>query len=310
MTVDVVVVVLGAVAGFVLSRWLRTVGTPRPARADGPVGRSRSTAPVAGVRAASASSLARDVGGALGRRRGLTPPELQRACFSEMVRHVQVTRDGRTVAPSRYTIRLHPDDLDIVEEGRRWFTGGLERAMIDAAKAQGWRLDGPLQVAYEPDPSRRPGVPTALAVAPGDQRSGPVAAPNAAGPPTAGLVAVRSDSGARVPLVGPEVTIGRSRDRDISIDDSRISRAHAHLEARARGWVVIDDGSANGTTVDGRPLNPHEPAPIRAGSVVAVGPFELRITGRERAAEPGTRALDDSDRNRISREYLPSEPNR
>lgn len=288
---QIVVVLVGAVVGFVASRALR--------RPQG---------------AAQAASVARSVSAGFGGRKGLTPPELQRACFSEMVRHVQVNRQGRTHAPARYVLHLHPDDLAIVDDGRRWFTNGLIDALRQAASQHGWALAGRVDIDYVADPARRPGVPSALAVAPDEPRTAAPSAPPPApapAPATApqgrrSLVLVRSDTGERIALRGEAVTVGRSRDRDITIDDNRISRAHARFEARSRGWVIVDEGSANGTTLRGRALEAHQAAELRPGDVVQLGPVELKVTaGARPSAEPGTRALDDGDRNRISREFLP-----
>lgn len=138
------VVVVGALIGFVGSRTLR-----RPQSA------------------AQAASVARTVGGTMGRRKGLTAPELQRAaCFSEMVRHVRVDAQGRSVAPARYLLQVHPDDLAVVNDAHDWFVSGLSEALTVASRDNGWVLDGAIDLKFEADPSRRPGVPNALAVEP------------------------------------------------------------------------------------------------------------------------------------------------
>lgn len=284
----VLVLLLGAVVGFVGSRKLR-----RPDRA------------------AAAASVARSVGATVGRRKALTAPELQRACFSEMVRHVQVDRQGRTHAPARYVLHLHPDDLAVVDEARRWFHDGLVDALRQAAADNGWELDRTVSIDIQADPSRHPGAPAATAVPPDQPRSAAPAAAPPAGPRTGEasgrvLVLVRGDTGERIPLVGDVVTVGRSRDRTITIDDNRVSRAHARIEPGQGGWVVVDEGSSNGTRVGGEELAPNRPRTLRAGDVVGVGPVDLRITtGSGPGRQPGTRALDDGDRTRISGEVLP-----
>jgi len=269
------VFVTAALAGFVLSRAAR-----RPAAA------------------ARAGSVVRNVSAGLGGRRGLTPPELQRACFSEMMRHVQVGRSGRGSVPSRFVLHLHPDDVAIVDANRRWFLGGLTTALAEAAADHGGSLDGDASVSVQADPSRRPGVPTASVAEPTRRirrGSGPE--------PATRLAVLRSDTGEEVPLTGRSVTIGRSRDRDIAVDDPRVSRAHARFEPRGGGWVVVDERSANGTRVDGREVEPRAATPVAHGTVVSVGPVDLRV--RATAEGAGTRALADSDRHRISREFLP-----
>lgn len=285
---NVLVLLVGALVGFVGSRRLR-----RPDRA------------------AQAASVARSVGGSLGTRRGLSAPELQRACFSEMVRHVRVTRQGRTHAPSAYLLTLHPDDLAVVDEARRWFTEGLGEALVQAARDNGWTLDGAVEIDFAADPARHRGVPAALVTSPDpDPTPPPPPAPPPAAPaprtsaPGRAFVVIRTDTGERIPLADP-LTIGRSRDRAVTIDDTRVSRAHARIERLRGGWAVVDEGSANGTTVDGTAVVPNRPHALRPGSVIGVGPVELRVVAVAVGGQPGTRALDDQERTRISGEVLP-----
>jgi hypothetical protein len=47
-------------------------------------------------------------------------------------------------------------------------------------------------------------------------------------------------------------TIGRSRDCDVVLDDSGISRHHAEIRPSDSGWTVADLGSTNGVLVNGR----------------------------------------------------------
>ena len=238
--------------------------------------------------------------GSLGRRRGLTPPELQRACFSEMVRHVQVTRQGRTHAPSHYTMHLHADDLALVEESRRWFVEGLADALRRAARDNGWTLDGRVAIDFVADPGRRPGVPMARAVPPAGMAA-------EVPPASRSVVIVRSDTGQRHRVDNATLTIGRSKDRDITIDDTRVSRAHAHVEARDGSVFVVDEGSSNGTTVGSRRVTANERHPVKPGDVITVGPVSLQVeAGTTR--DTGTRALDDGDRRRISHDVLPPRP--
>lgn len=293
MIANLAVMALGAVGGFVASRQFGRVD-----------------------RVAHVASVGRSVDGSVSRRRSLTPPELQRACFSEMTRHVQVTRHGRIHAPSRYVLHMHPDDLAIVDESRRWFIGGLVTALRQAAADNGWHLDGDVQIEVEASPDRRPGVPAALAIHGSQAERQPSADPP---PPTtraAGvqggrtLLIVRSDTEERYPLVAGPVTIGRARDRDITIDDNRVSRSHARIEPRNGGWTIVDQGSANGTRLRGHDIPPQQPRPLRAGDLIGIGPIELRVItgsspGRGAPGPSGTRALGDSDRNRISGEVLP-----
>ena len=45
--------------------------------------------------------------------------------------------------------------------------------------------------------------------------------------------------------------VGRDEDADIRVDEPLVSRAHARIEARGEGYVVLDLGSTNLTRVNG-----------------------------------------------------------
>ena len=77
------------------------------------------------------------------------------------------------------------------------------------------------------------------------------------------------------------VTIGRTADRGVVIDDKRVSRNHAEVMRGRNGWSITDRGSSNGTSLNGRLLTPNAPAPISPGDTIGVGPVELVV---ERAA--------------------------
>jgi hypothetical protein len=74
------------------------------------------------------------------------------------------------------------------------------------------------------------------------------------------------------------VSIGRTEQCDITIPDSRISKLHAYLEADSTGsYVLVDNGSRNGTKVNGRPLTPNTRVPIAVGAVLEFGTFSFNF---------------------------------
>ena len=49
-------------------------------------------------------------------------------------------------------------------------------------------------------------------------------------------------------VVGPAgVTLGRSRQCDVVLDDPNVSRQHAEIRPRGGSWVLTDLGSTNGS---------------------------------------------------------------
>lgn len=59
---------------------------------------------------------------------------------------------------------------------------------------------------------------------------------------------------AKMPLADTPITIGRSKDRVIHLDSRAVSRAHGRIELRGDAVFYVDEGSANGSWVDGRPV--------------------------------------------------------
>ncbi len=58
--------------------------------------------------------------------------------------------------------------------------------------------------------------------------------------------------GARYPLQGDDLTLGRGTDNDLVLPDIAVSRKHFRLVATATGWHFRDLGSGNGTRLNGR----------------------------------------------------------
>ena len=54
-------------------------------------------------------------------------------------------------------------------------------------------------------------------------------------------------------VVGPTgVTLGRSRQCDVVLNDPNVSRQHAEIRPRGGSWVLTDLGSTNGSCLNGR----------------------------------------------------------
>ena len=157
-------------------------------------------------------------------------------------------------------------------------------------------------------PRRRPSVATAV-VEP--VREAPTRV--VSGPPAQMLH--RLDTDERIALTTKSVTIGRSVDRDVVVDDNRVSRRHAVVAPHGSGWIVTDERSSNGTRLNGSALTANRPATLRAGDSIEVGPvtFRFDIDDRiprraDRASGPAgpddaTGVLDDATRQRISGEF-------
>ncbi len=101
----------------------------------------------------------------------------------------------------------------------------------------------------------------------------------AARPALAYLIVQRSHAtgprvGERLPLRAMS-TIGRDAGNDVVINDDAASARHAVIELAEGSWWVEDQGSTNGTVLNGARLSRRER--IRDGDIVDVGRVGLRF---------------------------------
>jgi pSer/pThr/pTyr-binding forkhead associated (FHA) protein len=80
--------------------------------------------------------------------------------------------------------------------------------------------------------------------------------------------------GKRNLLAGERMTIGRSRECEIVVDDPNVSRQHAELRKTIEGWMVVDLGSTNGVKVNGRRVREEV---LRPGDKITLGLVELEF---------------------------------
>ncbi len=77
-------------------------------------------------------------------------------------------------------------------------------------------------------------------------------------------------------VVGPAgVTVGRSRQSDVVLNDPNISRQHAEIRPRGGSWVLTDLGSTNGSRINGQPVERSEV--IRPGDEIELGSTILKF---------------------------------
>ena len=74
----------------------------------------------------------------------------------------------------------------------------------------------------------------------------------------------------------PEVTIGRSAECAVTIEDVLLSRRHAVIRQRGRAFEVADTDSRNGTRLNGERIGT-TPVLLQSGDRVRVGGTELVV---------------------------------
>ena len=95
-----------------------------------------------------------------------------------------------------------------------------------------------------------------------------------------GALVIRSGGG-RVgqsfPMTGEKMTIGRSPETDVFLDDVTVSREHATVVRRGGDWYLDDSGSLNGTYVNRQRVDSHR---LADGDELQIGKFKLTFFAR------------------------------
>lgn len=91
----------------------------------------------------------------------------------------------------------------------------------------------------------------------------------------AALLVVGGDlNGTLFDLTTPEVSIGRSADNTIPLDFQGISRYHFKLVATATGYMLVDNGSKNGTYLNNKKTE--APTELKKGDIIKIGSMALK----------------------------------
>ena len=77
------------------------------------------------------------------------------------------------------------------------------------------------------------------------------------------------------------LSIGRSRESDIFLEDLAVSRLHASIISLGNNnYALRDEGSANGTKVNGQQVNKYQPYPLQEGDKIQLGQTVLVFAKR------------------------------
>ncbi|MDA7629556.1 FHA domain-containing protein [Akkermansiaceae bacterium] len=98
-----------------------------------------------------------------------------------------------------------------------------------------------------------------------------------------------------------KVTIGRSADNDIVIDDTSVSSTHCTMDRVDGGYVLRDKNSTNGISLD---TDGMEVIDLRNGDDVKVGDVQFEYT----LSDDELDSLDDEDFKALEKKKLPKGP--
>ncbi|HEY6880609.1 MAG TPA: FHA domain-containing protein, partial [Polyangiales bacterium] len=83
-----------------------------------------------------------------------------------------------------------------------------------------------------------------------------------------------AEIGRRISLGDRDVVIGRASTNDLQIDAESVSRTHATITRSARGYVLRDQGSTNGTFVNDQPIRERM---LKDGDQIRIGRAMLKF---------------------------------
>ncbi|MGA9276711.1 FhaA domain-containing protein [Ilumatobacter sp.] len=207
--------------------------------------------------------LERMVEGVFRRSRGsIRPIELGRRLVREMDDNRTVDVKGRRMVPNDFTVLLNPNDNAGFADIETALVTELAEAAREYAREEAYHFIGPVNVALTVDERLKPGrfsVVSQLKQGRGGVGAGSIVLP----------------SGQRVSLGEHTTTIGRLPESTITIDDGNVSRQHARIAPGARGYVVTDLGSTNGTLVNGSRIAGQQQ--LADGDIISFGSTHLRF---------------------------------
>ncbi len=234
-------------------------------------------------------------------RMHVQPVEIARKLAKEMDEHKSISV-SRVYVPNEYVVYLSPDDRAslppedalvteladyLSEHARREGYAllstprvsleddedlgvaefGIATRMVQPRRsAQAQEANGPEVVAAE-----EPGATKIFKPAPQTAAVSPDEAERLGLAHTAATVVV---NGERHELGKHQITLGRSRDCDIRIEDPNVSRRHAEIRRENGAWWIVGLGSTNGIEVNGKRVDRAELTP---DDRVVIGKTDLRF---------------------------------
>lgn len=79
-------------------------------------------------------------------------------------------------------------------------------------------------------------------------------------------------------LDAPRVLLGRGEGCDVRLPDPSVSHRHASIRQRGSDYVMVDEGSTNGTRIGPVALTPHAVHTLRPREIVRVGKMWLELS--------------------------------
>jgi hypothetical protein len=226
-------------------------------------------------------------------RSEVRPVEIARKLAREMEEHRTLSL-SRTYVPNEYRVYLSPRDRDRFTDYEDALISELTGYLLEHARRERLVLASRPVVEFETDDRLglgEFGIQTRVVNPEPDEEAPPPEESSGRTMiySTAGRVAEPLEERARARqqtalllmggkrlVVGPQgVTMGRSRQCDVTVDDPNVSRNHAEVRPRGGSWVLNDMGSTNGSRLNGQRVEGSEV--LKPGDEIELGTTVLRF---------------------------------
>lgn len=182
-------------------------------------------------------------------RGGVEPVEVAKALQRE-AEDKKAIGATRTLVPNEFVVELGRTDHAKLKPYEAPLGAELAAMVREHAVERRWSFVGPVRVTLEEHGDLDTGMfRVRSAVVEGEPDPIPTIA-------TKGQPRLRMLTGAgapnEIPLTTDALTIGRASTSDVRLDDTGVSRRHAEVRREGDDVVLVDLGSTNGTSVNGR----------------------------------------------------------
>lgn len=222
--------------------------------------------------------------------RRLEPVKVARR-LSRVMEDNQTISAGKIFVPNVYRVGLHPETFRAFVSFKEALEEELASYLVDEAEHQEFHFVGRPHVTLTPETGIRRGQFTVHAELAGaadlsndidvtqamhteELRAATIADQHPQAEELQLIIGERV-----IPLSQPPISIGRSLDNDVIIQNASVSRRHAQIVFRHGRWLLRDLNSTHGTQVNGHRI---EECVLRAGDTIRFG----GVTVQARSAQP------------------------
>lgn len=199
-------------------------------------------------------------------RGGVEPVEVAKALQREAADKKAIS-STRTLVPNDYVVELGKTDHAKLSPYEAPLGQELASMVREHAAERRWSFVGPVRVHLELHDDIDTGTfRVRSSVVEGDPD--PVPTTTTQGQPRLRVLTGAGAGQNEIPLTRDVLVIGRASTADVRLDDTGVSRQHAEVRREGDDVVVVDLGSTNGTSVNGRGV---ERARLTPGDRIELG---------------------------------------